>query len=371
MRIRLALLLLVFATPSQAGVIHVSDFAELTAAIGTANQAVGSTIYLAPGIYSGGALPLVTASTIFQLDPAFHAAAGAAILNTTPTNSKGLLTVPGFSSGVDLTVDGLTFENASISAALGGNGAGIRYQGSGAASLTILNSIFLNNQEGILAGTGGPAPQEQLAVSIVNSLFANNGAPNGFEHGIYIFAHSLNVGGSTFCGTVGGHDIKSRAANTTVSNSFLYDGAAPASQPLCSAGSTSYAIDAPNGGQLTITNDTLVQGSNSPNVGMVSYGEEGMLFAANSLLASGDAFDSTVNGRGIQELSRGRPACLVPVQLVNTSFSANLVPVTPPGCLATSTPVPLDEPENLTNLMAPLLVMTFLFARRRARAQVR
>ncbi len=365
MRARLAVALLIFGSPAQAGIIHVSNFTELSAAIDSANLDSGSTIYLAPGTYSGGALPFITASTIFQLDPAFNAPAGAAILNTLPTGSKGLLTVDTVAN-VNLTVDGLTFQNASISAGLGGNAAGIRYQGSGATLLEVSNSIFLNNQDGILTGTGAPPDQEQLAVTISNSLFANNGAPDGSEHALYIFGHSLDVSGSTFCGTIGGHDIKSRAAITTITDSFLYDGAIAPGQPLCGAGSTSYAVDAPNGGQLTLTNNLLVQGDQTQNSAMVSYGEEGLLYANNSLIASGDIFSSTINGRGIQEFSGSTPTCVTPVQLSNTSFSANLVPVTPAGCVSVSPPVQLDEPDNLAMMLASLLFAISLARWRRA-----
>lgn len=362
MRILLAVVALTaLAFPVQATPFYVDNFSQLSSAIKSADLAPGSTIFLAPGTYSGGALPLITASMTLELDPAFHAAAGAAILKTTPTNSKGLLTVPTVAN-VNLTVNGLTFENAAISATLGGNAAGIRYQGTGASNLTVLNSTFLHNQDGILTGNGLPAQQQQLVVSITDSLFADNGGANGMEHGIYILGHSLDVSGSTFCGTIGGHDIKSRTAITTVSNSYLYDGLAPSSQPLCSAGSTSYAVDAPNGGLLTLASDLLSQGSKSPNTAIVSYGEEGLRYTSNAFIVSGDVFRSTISGRAIQELANGTPTCLTPVQISTTTFSSNLKPVVPAGCSTTSSfsvaaafvdpraleaSLTVDEPEDL------------------------
>jgi hypothetical protein len=362
----------VFPLTAHATPFYVDTFLELSNAIKSADMAPGSTIYLAPGTYGGGALPLISASMTLQLDPAFHAAAGSAILSTTPTNSKGLLTV-GAVANVNLTVNGLTFKNAAISAAQGGNAAGIRYQGTGASSLKVLNSKFLNNQNGILTGNGLAAQQQQLAVSITNSLFANNGGADGHEHGLYIFGRSLDIFGSTFCGTIGGHDVKSRTAITTISNSYLYDGFAPCSQPLCSAGSTSYAVDAPNGGQLSLINDLLTQGIKTQNTAMVSYGEEAMLYASNSFLVSGDAFNSAVTGRGIQELSHGTPTCLVPVQLSNTSFSSNLKSINPAGCsftpmaLAFARVAAVDEPQELGLFMASLLSLMAWSAWRRGR----
>src|SRR5579872_5813205 len=381
MRIVMAVVAFIaLAFPVHATPIYVDNFLELSSAIKSANSAPGSTIFLAPGTYSGGALPLITASMTLELDPAFHAAAGAAILKTIPTNSKGLLTVPTVAN-VNLTVNGLTFENASISATLGGNGAGIRDQATGASSLTVLNSTFLHNQDGILTGDGLPAQQQQLVVSITDSLFANNGSANGQEHGIYILGHSLDISGSTFCGTIGGHDVKSRTAITTVSNSNLYDGLAPSSQPLCSAGSTSYAVDAPNGGSLTLTNDLLSQGSNSPNTAIVSYGEGGLLYTNNAFIASGDFFKSTISGRAIQELASGTPTCLTPVQFSNTTFSSNLKPIVPAGCSTTtslavatafSDPRALevsrtvDEPENLGLFIVAVSSLLMLSRRHRS-----
>jgi hypothetical protein len=377
MRILLAVVAsTVFAIPVQATPIYVDNFSELSSAIKLANSTPGSIIYLAPGTYSGGALPLITASMTLQLDPAFHAAAGAAILKTTPTNSKGILTVPTVAN-VNLTVNGLTFENASISATLGGNAAGIRDQATGASNLTVLNSTFLHNQDGILTGNGLPAQQQQLVVSIANSLFANNGGANGMEHGIYIFGHSLNISGSTFCGTKGGHDVKSRTAITTISNSSLYDGLAPSSQPLCSAGTSSYAVDAPNGGLLTLTGDLLSQGSGSPNRAIVSYGEEGLRYTNNAFTVSGDFFKSTISGRAIQELANGTPTCLVPVQLSNTTFSSNLQPVVPAGC-SFSPPalqmsrtleasLAVDEPKDVGLFIVTVASLLMLSRRHRSR----
>lgn len=368
MRIGLTVLLTLIASPLQAGVIHVDDFNQLATAINTANLDAGSTILLAPGLYSGGALPFITASMTFQLDPAFNAPAGSAVLNTDPAGSKGILTVPG-GTGINLTVDGLTFENAAISSALGGNAAGIRYQGAGAATLTVMNSLFLGNQDGILTGTGVSPQLEQLAVSISHSLFANNGGADGLEHGIYVFAQSLQVSDSTFCGTIGGHDIKSRAAVTSISGSFLYDGFAPSGQPQCTAGSTSYAVDTPNGGQLSVTDTLISQGDQSQNSAMLSYGEEGLLFASNSVTISGDSFLSTINGRGIQELAGGTPTCLTPVQLSDTGFSSNLTRVSPAGCEITL--VSVDEPQNLAVFLAVLALMSsFLYSPRGTRPAI-
>jgi len=341
-----------YSEAANAGVIYASDFAQLSAAIASANASAGEdTIYLSPGEYSGGSLPNILDSLTLALDPASGAPAGAAILNTTPTEEKGILTIPFGVNSVNLTVNGLTFENASISASSGGNGAGIRDQSSGVSSLNILNSRFLNNQTGVLTGNG---TNELLDVLISNSLFANNGAADPFQHAIYIYGHSLAVSGSTFCGTNTGHDIKSRAAITSVTNSTLYDGAPDPSNPICQTGSSSYALDLPNGGNVTIQGVNFVQGAATQNRAIVSYGEEGLNFSDNSLLVSDSNFISSVSGTGIQEVAQnGVPTCFAPVQLSNTTFSPTLVPVSPPNCVAEApTPVPVDEPSTWWMLMS-------------------
>ncbi len=345
-------------TPAKAAEFYVSNFSELSAAINAANIDSGSTIYLAPGTYSGGALPNILATQTISLDPSFGALAGSAILSTDPTGSKGLLTVPSSVSNITLAVNGLTFEGATISDADGGNAAGIRFQSTGPSSLLVTNSTFLNNQNGILTGFGAPLAEELLMVSISDSLFANNGTSSGLTHGIYIFGQSLGVSNSTFCGTVAGHDIKSRTATTTITGSSFYDGIA-GTNSLCEVGSASYSIDLPNGGEGTLNNNEFFQGAAGENFAIVSYGEEGLAFADNSLLVGGNNFNSTINGRGIQELAGGRPACLVPVQLSNNTFSATLTPVVPENCVASPgpdpDPQPVNEPATIWIICAALL----------------
>jgi hypothetical protein len=342
-----------FQNQAQAVPIYASNFSELSTAINTANLNPGSTIYLAPGIYSGGALPYISSSLTISLDPMSGAPLGSAILKTDPTGSKGLLTVPSDVSNVNLSVNGLTFEDANISDALGGNAAGIRYQSAGAASLQVMNSSFLGNQTGILTGSGA---DDLLLVSISDSLFANNGSISGFDHGIYIFGQSLDVTNSTFCGTISGHDIKSRTAMTTVAGSSFYDGIS-GSDPRCAVGSASYSVDLPNGGQVDLRGNDFFQGPESENFAIVSYGEEGLTHANNSFVATDNAFESTITGSAIQELSNGTPTCLTPVQSADNIVSANLVPVRPASCVTqlAPEPQPVDEPPTSWMVVLGLL----------------
>jgi hypothetical protein len=278
-------------------------------------------IQVMPGTYTND-FPYVTRPMTIEVDPNF--AGQAVVLNATVPlpNEKGIILTE-----ASLTVNGLTFTGAQIDNSLGGNGAGIRDGNTAAgASLTVLNSTFIGNQEGILTGddTGE-------TITVMNSQFINNGNPdsNFFQHGLYVNnGGSLTVSNSLFCGQLIGHDVKSRAAVTIVSGNQLYDGAAnPAAG--CRQGSSSLAVDVANGGAASITGNQIVQGPGSPNFKMVDYGEEGLIYTNNSLVVSGNSFTSggTPSATAIYD-----PAC-VAAQLSNNTFSDTITAIVdPPNC---------------------------------------
>jgi hypothetical protein len=355
-------MLTVGANAAQIIIVDSNDTAALSAAITTADGDPGSTIEIAPGTYSGGALPEITASMTIELDPSVvtvnptvSGIPGQVIIDTTPTASKGIFTIEGNSS---LTVNGLEFANAAVSDADGANGAGIRDESTGVDSLVIENSIFYNNQDGILAD----GLNNQETISITNSLFQDNGfdaggfncSSNGCDHAIYINdIGSLLVSGSVFCGTIVGHDIKSRAAVTTVEDSSIYDGA-PDTGLNCDAGSTSYGIDAANGGQLTLLGDQIIQGPQTQNPIMVNYGEEGLSYSDNSLSVTDTSFINTDSGPTIG-INEDAGACITPVQLSNTTFTGVTTDVNPVGCSAVTGPSqPVPEPASLALLCTAL-----------------
>jgi hypothetical protein len=165
-----------------------------------------------------------------------------------------------------LTVNGLTFQGAAIPSSDGGNGAGIRDQSNDATSLVVENSKFVGNQEGILTGSdSGSTHLDQVTIS--NTRFINNGNPDpsAFQHALYVGdAASLTVTGSLFCGQIIGHDIKSRAAQTTVTGSTMFVGTNSGAPAACNVGSASLAIDMPNGGQGKIDVDQILPGRRQP-----------------------------------------------------------------------------------------------------------
>ncbi len=255
-----------------------------------------------------------------EVDPNY--AGQAVVLNATVPlpNEKGIILAV-----ASLTVNGLTFTGAHIANSLGGNGAGIRDQNTApGASLMVLNSTFTGNQEGILTGV-----DDGETITVINSNFINNGNPdiNYFQHALYVNAGSLTVSNSLFCGQLIGHEIKSRGQVTIVTGNQIYDGAANPALG-CNAGSSSLAVDVPNGGAAMISGNQIVQGATSQNNKTVDYGEEGLIYSNNSLLASGNSFTSsgTPSATAIYD-----PYC-VTAQLSNDTFSGITTMVDPANC---------------------------------------
>lgn len=320
----------IVAVPASGAVITVGpagDFKTIADAVDAANALAGAdTISIAPGTYLNDFAHITTSMTI----------TGAAVLQATvaPPNNKAIMLIDGFNAQV--TVNGLTFTGAAIDAGQGGNGAGIRDQQTGPnAALTVLNSVFRNNQDGILQGANNFGE----VVTIAGSRFENNGR-TGQEHGIYVnAAESLSVAGSYFCGEVGGgHLLKSRALATTVTGSTFFDGAIDPANPGCGAGTSSYAIDLSNGGVGTLTGNSITQGAGSPNLFMIDYGGEGLKYTDNSLSLTGNTLVNTKPG-GVALLD----APCVPVQLSSNNFTG----VAPPStCIADGSPPPPPSAVN-------------------------
>ncbi len=276
-------------------------------------------IQVAPGTYTND-FSVVTRPLTIEVDP--RRAGNPVRLEATVSlpNQKGIILT--FAS---LTVDGLTFIGAMIDNSLGGNGAGIRDQNTAAgATLIVRNSVFTNNQEGILTGN-----DTGETIAVTNSKFENNGNPDPkyFQHALYVnHAGRLTVTGSLFCGQLIGHDIKSRALNTRIENNQVYDGEGYAAVG-CRAGSSSFAIDIPEGGSAVISGNRIFQGPATQNNKMVAYGEEGLPFGNNGLSLSKNVFINTApNATGIYD-----PKC-VPVQLTNNTFQGVSTPINPFGC---------------------------------------
>lgn len=159
------------------------------------------------------------------------------------------------------------------------NGAGIRLD---SGNLILRNTGFFDNENGILGGAGG------TTVTIERSEFARNGYGDGYTHNIYIGGVSrLNVSASYFHEAKVGHNLKSRAKETYIENSYFADK---------SGGTSSYLIDTPNGGVVYLRGNLLHKGPNAENSTAVSFGAEGLTWTTNSLAMVHNTVVSTYPG---------------------------------------------------------------------------
>ncbi len=168
-------------------------------------------------------------------------------------NGKGLFLI----DGEGITIRNLTLTRARVP---DGNGAGIRME---ASNLTVEKVRFVNNQNGILTNTGVKG-----ALTVRDSEFLRNGACNpACAHGIYASnLDLLHVERSKFFETRQAHHIKSRARRTEVIDSDLQDGP---------NGTSSYQIEAPNGGAVVVRGNTIEKGPKAENhTGAIVIGME-------------------------------------------------------------------------------------------------
>jgi len=237
-------------------------FSTLASAVTAAQN--GDTILLAPGTYTNDFATVAKSITI-------KGDGGMARLVATvpPPNGKAILVTRG-----DITIENIEFSGARVADR---NGAGIRFEG---GNLTVVNSAFRNNENGILAGSWANS-----SITVRNSEFERNGAGDGRSHGLYVGKiTNLTVENSYFHDTQVGHHIKSRALATTVSNTRLQD----------ETGSASYSVDVPNGGVVRLVDNVFEQGAGSRNPAIVHFGGEGAAYAGSSLTMIGNTATNTL-----------------------------------------------------------------------------
>ena len=239
----------------------------------------GDTIMINAGTYTAQDLALTKNLTIES------AGNGAVVVTDSGYVTKGLFIAGTSGNTPDITIEGLTFKAAKATAGNGGNGAGIRYQN---GNLTLINDTFMNNQEGILAT---PFTADTGTIIVQGSTFNHNGAANGQEHNIYIgHIADFSINDSLVENAVVGHEIKTRAFNSEITNNVIMDGP---------TGTSSYAIDVPNGGNAIIQGNTIEQGPKSENPWTIAYGEEGALQPGSLTVAGNVILNDLSGGDGI------------------------------------------------------------------------
>ncbi len=176
-----------------------------------------------------------------------------------PGNRKGILV-----TNADVTLDRLDLSGARVP---DGNGAGVRYEG---GDLLITNSRIHHNENGILAN---PVPDG--TITIRNSEIDHNGAGDGYTHNVYAGRIArLTIEDSYIHGASVGHQVKSRAEETVITGSRIFDGP---------GGTGSYSIDLPDGGKAVLRDNVLEQGAASQNPAIVHFGGESAGYPGSSL----------------------------------------------------------------------------------------
>lgn len=166
-------------------------------------------------------------------------------------------------AGSNVTVDNIEFRDAKVPDQ---NGAGIRFEG---GDLTVRNSAFFDNEEGILSGNHGGD------IVIERCEFGHNGYGDDQSHNIYIGrANRLTVASSFFHGAMSGHNLKSRARQTRIENSYFMDGP---------TGNSSYLADFPDGGAVYLRGNLFHKGPDAENWTAIAFGTEGLKWSINTL----------------------------------------------------------------------------------------
>jgi hypothetical protein len=214
-------------------------YSSISAAAAAANPY--DTIIVYPGTYKGAVLY----DANLTVRTPVGSPRGSAIVTGATVLDKGLFVT----KGANIVIDGFRFTGAKSTSK---NGAGIRVE---SKNLTVRNSEFISNQNGMLITPGSTL---RGTVTITNSLFRSNGYGDGQSHGVYSNTlDKLVIENSRFENTKVGHHIKSRADTTIVRGSTILDGTI--------TNAASYQIEVPEGGTVTIENNTLVKGKYSSN----------------------------------------------------------------------------------------------------------
>ena len=241
------------------------EYATIAQAIGAAVD--GETILVDAGTYANDFATITHKITLVGVGGMVDMVA-----TRPPTNLKGILTVD-----ASTTIENFSFSGAAVDDGSGGNGAGIRYEG---GDMTLRNDSFSNNQDGLLAFPVLGLPSNTITLD--HDTFDHNGSGTGYTHNAYVGAVTqLTVTNSVFEDAVVGHELKSRALASTITNNSFQDGP---------TGTASYSIDLPNGGQDVVENNTIEKGPQAENNAMIHFGGEGIPYAGSSLLVQGNAF---------------------------------------------------------------------------------
>jgi len=235
------------------------QFAKIEQAVVAAKA--GDTVQVQAGTYTNDFVGIYKSITLQAVNGEVRMLATAS-----PPNRKAIIDEGG--NGLNITINGFDISGAKVA---DGNGAAVRYEG---GRLTLNNDYFHNNQEGLL-GANDP----NGVITINHSEFAFNGTGTGSTHNLYVGKiANLTVNNSYFHDVPEGHQIKSRALTTVITGNRIFD----------NTSTSSYSIDIPNAGNLTIRSNVIEQGKNAHNPNIIAYGEEGASNAGRTVSIAGN-----------------------------------------------------------------------------------
>lgn len=224
-------------------------------------------------------------------------------------NGKGIWVI----RGSNTTVHSVEFHGAKVPDQ---NGAGIRQEG---PILTLRDAGFYDNENGILTDGG-----INSTITIEYSEFARNGFGDGFTHNIYIGeVGALNVRYSFFHQAKVGHNLKTRARENTIENSYFADG---------SSGTSSYLLNFDNGGRAIVRGNLLHKGPNAENSILITHYANIWGAAYNSLTLEHNTVVSTFSGGRFIDVNTGAT-----VTLTANIFAGTNNPLLLSGATATQT----------------------------------
>lgn len=236
--------------------IHIGHRSYETLTEAASSLRDGETLTIGAGIY--------TQPIVIEANNVTIVGNGHVVIRETAAEGKGAI----ITKGNNINITNIECRDIEVS---DNNGACIRHEG---ANITLKHVYFHNSQQGLLTG---PNPG---SVVIEDSRFEQLGK-NGQAHGIYVGGGDLSIHKSLFIAAKGeGHEIKSRAAITRITDSII-----------ASFSSTdSRLIDITDGGILEIFNSVLEQGPSSSNSDMIGYALENRSYPNNSIELANNVF---------------------------------------------------------------------------------
>ena len=228
------------------------QFATIAEAVSASRD--GDTLLVQAGTYRND-------FAIIAKDITIQGQGGLARLEATeaPPNGKAILVANG-----DITLDHVELTGARVPDQ---NGAGVRLEG---GNLVISNAWIHGNENGILAGDIPGA-----TLTLRDTEVSDNGRGDGRTHNVYVgVIDRLTIDDSLIRDADVGHQVKSRALETVITDSRILDG---------DGGTGSYSVDLPNGGRAVLSGDVIQQSAASQNPAIVHFGGEGSPHPNSSL----------------------------------------------------------------------------------------